>query len=78
MDEFEDGPRTKCGMTVTREGDIPHLRHPESGIEMPVKTRTRDVRELPEPIHYKGALVYALPDGGEFIDYPAVAEKEAA
>ncbi|MBK9497336.1 MAG: hypothetical protein IPO08_23010 [Xanthomonadales bacterium] len=60
--------RTQKGLTQTRGGDIPHLRHPTMEIDMPVKTRTHDMRALPEAIRYKGALVYALPGGGEFID----------
>lgn len=57
---------TEVGMTRTTLGVIAHLRHP-AGFDMPVKIRTRDRGDLPSPIYYKGALVYALPDGGEFI-----------
>jgi hypothetical protein len=58
--------RTLPGVTQTTHGVIPHLRHP-AGFEMPVKVRALNHKELPAPTYYKGALVYALPDGGEFI-----------
>lgn len=66
-----DETKTQYGVTQTRHGVIAHFQHP-SGIDLPVKVRpgrpdTRGVAELPTPIYYQGALVYALPGGGEFM-----------
>lgn len=64
MDEMVE--TTRVGMTQTSHGVIPHLRHPEYGYEMPVKIRTNS-EGVVSPVYYKGALVYAMPGGGEYI-----------
>ncbi len=63
---YTEEAQTLPGATQTTHGVIPHLRH-QAGFDMPVKVRAKDCRDVPTPTYYKGALVYAMPGGGEFI-----------
>lgn len=63
-------PTTQALGTVTTEGWIPHVRHPDLGIWMPVRLAPVADGEprtgFPTPMRRKGKLVFALPGGREF------------
>lgn len=53
--------------TITKEGVIPHLKHPD-GYYMPVKLQVRSSRlylKMP-PLRIDDDMVYALPGGGDY------------
>ena len=63
-------PNTQQGGTVTSEGWIPHVRHPMLGINMPVKLALIPEGHhgfLADPVRRRDYLVYAMPQGGEYL-----------
>lgn len=61
--------RTIPGSTYTQVGTIPHLRHPDTGIAMPIMIRpaTRDHRGMCEPEIDGQYSLWALPGGFAYV-----------
>ena len=61
--------KTQQGGTVTVDCWIPHVRHPDTNLLMPVKIKmVADdlLGDLPTPMRRMNRLVYALPGGKEY------------
>ena len=75
LDRIKYLPKTQKGLTITSEGEIPHLL--VGGVYFPVKTdlheygrlSSKQINDYPAPLRTKnGFLVYAMPGGKEYVN----------